>query len=131
MMYENENTAAPVPSVGAGGEQPNTMHNQSIADFSPEGNPFDESFEAQWRCIHMLEDPTYLHTFSMGELYEQIYRSKPTIIDGLLHTGTYIFAGAPKLGKSFLMAQIAYHVSTGLPLWKYPVHKGSVLYLAL
>ncbi len=131
MMYENKNTAAPVPSVGAGGEQPNPLNTQSITDFSSEGNPFDESFEAQWRCIHMLEDPTYLHTFSMGELYEQIYRSKPTIIDGLLHTGTYIFAGAPKLGKSFLMAQIAYHVSTGLPLWKYPVHKGSVLYLAL
>ena len=29
------------------------------------------------------------------------------------------------------MAQFAYHVSTGLPLWGYPVHKGTVLYLAL
>jgi RecA-family ATPase len=27
--------------------------------------------------------------------------------------------------------QIAYHVSTGIPLWGYPVHKGTVLYLAL
>ncbi len=27
--------------------------------------------------------------------------------------------------------QIAYHVSMGLPLWDYPVHKGTVLYLAL
>ena len=35
------------------------------------------------------------------------------------------------MGKSFLMAQLAYHVSTGLPLWDYPVHKGTVLYLAL
>ena len=31
----------------------------------------------------------------------------------------------------FLDAQLAYHVSTGLPLWGYPVHKGTVLYLAL
>ena len=29
------------------------------------------------------------------------------------------------------MAQIAYHISTGTPLWKYPTHKGTVLYLAL
>ena len=39
--------------------------------------------------------------------------------------------GAPKVGKSFLMAQIGYHVSTGLELWSYPVHQGAVLYLAL
>ena len=36
-----------------------------------------------------------------------------------------------KKSKSFLMAQLAYHVSMGLPLWDYPVHKGTVLYLAL
>lgn len=29
------------------------------------------------------------------------------------------------------MAQLAYHVSTGTPLWNYPVRKGTVLYLAL
>ena len=40
-------------------------------------------------------------------------------------------AGAPKVGKSFLVAQIAYHVSTGQPLWGYPVRQGTVLYLAL
>ena len=53
------------------------------------------------------------------------------MIDGLLYPGTYIFAGSPKLGKSFLMAQLAYHVSTGTPLWNYPTRKGTVLYLAL
>lgn len=35
------------------------------------------------------------------------------------------------MGKSFLVAQLAYHISTGLPLWSYTVHKGTVLYLAL
>ena len=29
------------------------------------------------------------------------------------------------------MAQLAYHVSTGTPLWNYTVRKGTVLYLAL
>ncbi|MBQ9718681.1 MAG: AAA family ATPase, partial [Clostridia bacterium] len=36
-----------------------------------------------------------------------------------------------KVGKSFFMAQLAYHVSTGQMLWSYPVHQGTVLYLAL
>ena len=67
----------------------------------------------------------------MNELYENVYESRPPIIDGLLCTGTYLFVGAPKLGKSFLMAQLAYHVSTGCRLWDYAVNKGTVLYLAL
>ena len=67
----------------------------------------------------------------MRELYENVYQSKPPVIDGLLYAGTYLFAGAPKVGKSFLVAQIAYHISTGTALWNYPVHKGKVLYLAL
>ena len=76
-------------------------------------------------------DPSYLKTVSMTELYDTVFQSKPPIIDGLLYPGTYIFAGAPKLGKSFLMAQLAYHVSTGTPLWNYATRKGTALYLAL
>ena len=57
--------------------------------------------------------------------------NNPPLIDGLLYTGIYLFAGAPKLGKSFLMAQIAYHISRGIPLWDYPARKAAVLYLAL
>ena len=53
------------------------------------------------------------------------------MIEGLLLCGTYIFAGSPKIGKSFFMAQLGYHVAMGLPLWEYPVRKGTVLYLAL
>ena len=73
----------------------------------------------------------FMPTISMSELYQNVYQGRPPIIDGLLDPGTYLFAGAPKVGKSFLMAQLAYHVSMGLPLWDYPVHKGTVLYLAL
>lgn len=35
------------------------------------------------------------------------------------------------MGKSFLVAQLAYHVSTGQKLWEYDVRPGTVLYLAL
>ena len=87
--------------------------------------------EEMLRDMRRMSDPAYLHTVSMNDLYQNIYQSRPPVIDGLLYPGTYLFAGAPKVGKSFLMAQLAYHVSMGLPLWGYPVHKGTVLYLAL
>jgi len=124
--------AAPIPSVGAGGEQP--IHKTtaaSIAEDSSENNPQKQSLEEKYRQMQRMNDPAYLHTVTMRELYENVYQSRPPVIDGLLHAGTYLFAGAPKVGKSFFVAQLAYHVSTGLPLWSYTVHKGTVLYLAL
>ena len=122
----------PVPSVGADGEQPNSQTTTpSIAEEPAENKSQDESMEDILRELQRTSDPAYLHTVSMNELYQNVYQSRPPIIDGLLYPGTYLFAGAPKVGKSFLMAQLAYHVSTGLPLWDYPVHKGTVLYLAL
>ena len=90
-----------------------------------------KSFEEMQRELRQLYDPSYLKTVSMTELFDSVYQSKPPIVDGLLYRGTYLFVGAPKLGKSFLMAQIAYHVSTGTPLWGFPVRQGTVLYLAL
>lgn len=81
--------------------------------------------------IQKMIDQSYLPTISMSELYENVYSKSPPIIDGLLYSGTYLFVGAPKVGKSFFMLQLAYHISTGTQLWEYPVRKGSVLYLAL
>lgn len=69
-----------------------------------------------------MASPYYLHTVTMTELYQTTYKSRPPIIDGLLYGGAYILAGAPKIGKSFLVAQIAYHVSTGEKLWEFEVH---------
>ena len=91
----------------------------------------EENPEEMYRRMQRLTDPHYLHTISMTELYQTAFRSRPPIIDGLLYAGAYILAGAPKIGKSFLVAQIAYHVSTGRKLWNFDVHQGTVLYLAL
>ena len=75
--------------------------------------------------------PSYLKTVSMSELYDTVFNVQTPLIDGLLQRGTYIFAGSPKVGKSFMMAQLAYHISTGIPLWGYKVRKSTVLYFAL
>lgn len=129
-------TTAPDTSVGADDGQP--LHNStenSISAFEQEINgDFQnsaESLDEIYRRMQRLTDPHYLHTISMTELYQTAYQSRPPIIDGLLYAGAYILAGAPKIGKSFLVAQIAYHVSTGEALWGYEVHPGTVLYLAL
>jgi len=91
----------------------------------------DEDMEDYFEEMRRLVEPSYLATMTMSQLYDTVYESRPPIIDGLLYPGTYLFVGAPKVGKSFLMAQLAYHVSTGQMLWNYPVRAGTVLYLAL
>ena len=73
----------------------------------------------------------YLETVSMTTLYDTDFEGQEPLIDGLLYRGAYLLAGSPKVGKSFLMAQLAYQVSTGLPLWGYKVRKTGVLYFAL
>ena len=113
-------------SVGAEAGQPihksnNTIISENDLDF----NRFDEINDL---CDI---DESHLHTVSMTELFDSTYKSKPPIIDGLLYRGTYLFVGSPKIGKSFLMAQLAYHVSTGTKLWSFDVRQGKVLYLAL
>ena len=84
-----------------------------------------------YRKIQRMTDPRYLHTLTMTELFQITYKSRAPVVEGLLYAGAYILAGAPKIGKSFLVAKIAYHVSTGQDLWGYKVHQGTVLYLAL
>ena len=131
-MMENEKTTALIPSVGAdGGQPPHNSTNQSIPHETCESNPPEENIEEMRERIRRMNDPHYLHTVSMTELYQTAYKSRPPVIDGLLYSGAYILAGAPKIGKSFLVAQLAYHVSTGQRLWGYEVHQGTVLYLAL
>lgn len=114
-------------SVGADEGQSLNKTNSSITED-------DSEFKEKMRRMQLMQrinDPDYLPTISMNELYENVYQSRPPIIDGLLRAGTYLIAGAPKVGKSFIVAQIAYHVSTGQPIWGYEVNQGPVLYLAL
>ena len=48
-------------------------------------------------------DPNFLRTVTMRELYSNVYQGRPYLIDGLLRMGTYLFVGAPKVGKSFFI----------------------------
>ena len=124
-MTEKMKTTAPVSSVGADGAQPQLKnYNEIIANETAQIN------------LQAAQNPEKsgsggLQTVSMTELYDTLYPPRTPVVDGFLYGGTYLFVGAPKGGKSFFMGQLAYHVAMGLPLWDYPVRKGTVLYLAL
>ena len=136
MVNETKEKTALATSVGADERQSKQINSEnSIPTLETEineeiENP-EEKLEEMCRRIQRMVDPNYLNTISMTELFQTPYKSRPPIIEGLLYAGAYILAGAPKIGKSFLVAQIAYHISTGKKLWEYEVHQGTVLYLAL
>lgn len=133
-MSVKEKATAPVSSVGADGKQPLSNSNKkSIADLPQKGNLQATNNRGSGVAVptEKKDMNDELQTVSMTELYDTVYPPKIPIVDGLIYAGTYLFVGAPKVGKSFFMAQLGYHVSMGLNLWDYPVRKGTVLYLAL
>ena len=128
-MNNEKEMTAPVVSVGADTEQSSqNLTDNSLTDFDPDFKGADDDL---YREIQRRMAPDYLETVSMTTLYDTDFEGQEPQIDGLLYRGAYLLAGSPKVGKSFLMAQLAYQVSTGTPLWNYPVRKGTVLYLAL
>ena len=132
-MNAKEKTTVPVPSVGTDGEQSLSYVTEEIVTQEPnyfnfnDGKHGDEYLEQMLR----MSEPSYLPTMTMNQIYETVYESCRPIIENLLYSGAYLFVDAPKVGKSFFVAQLAYHVSVGLPLWDYKTHPGTVLYLAL
>ena len=132
MVIDAKEKTALATSVGADERQSVQNTNNIIPTTDEHFNDSGEIYEENLQeMFFRMSHPYYLHTVSMTELYQTPYKSRPPIIDGLLYGGAYILAGAPKIGKSFLVAQIAYHISTGKKLWDYDVHQGTVLYLAL
>ena len=96
----------PLTSVGADVGQSNQKHiNNIIPDGEENINSFEEKFAQMQRELRKSMDPSYMKTVTMSELYETAYLSKPAIIEGILYPGTYLFVGAPKVGKSTFCSQ--------------------------
>ena len=114
-MIEKEKMTVNKSSAGTDERQPKHKYvNNIVTESVTKINPDDK-----------------LETISMTELYDTAYSPKKPLIEGMLYSGVYIFVGAPKMGKSFAMEQIGYHISTGLNIWDRKVSQGTVLYLAL
>lgn len=129
-MLEAKKTALDT-SAATDEEQPSAsdLAVNSIAQTISEVNSDDDL--RHYREMLRAMDPRYLHTMTMTDIYDVSYTQTQAVIAGLLWPCTYILAGAPKVGKSFLAAQLCYHVSTGTPVWGMPVRHGTVLYMAL
>ena len=111
-MREKEKTTVPIPSVGADGKQPLCKNNkESIADLPGKGNLQATNNRGSGAEVTAEKRDRIdgLETVSMTELYDTVYPPKIPIVDGLIYAGTYLFVGAPKVGKSFFMAQLGYH----------------------
>ena len=147
-MALNKENAAPDVTAGTATGQHLCNDKSSIANEALAGNENFAGPEARQRSnsaalnsdsiesgaveeSEKKSDKSSLQEISMTELYDRVYEPKVPVVESLLYPGTYIFAGSPKVGKSFFMAQLAYHVAAGIPLWEYPVRQGAVLYLAL
>lgn len=128
-MTATKKAAVPDSSIGVDVEQPlRNKDNEIIADSKEQ---FNQQATNNVMANVVTGGENDLKTISMEELYDTAYPPRVPIVEGLIFNGTYLFVGAPKVGKSFFMAQLGYHVSMGIPLWGFPVTKGTVLYLAL
>lgn len=65
------------------------------------------------------------------ELLEEPITEADWVIEDLLSVGAHILAGAPKIGKSWMVLAMGLAVSMGQPFWDYAVCQGAVLYLCL
>lgn len=133
MPLLNEKMTVQNPSVGADGEQSPTNIINSITSESTEikTQAKKERLKLLSQKLTQESSKNFLPTVNLEELFESVFRDKPAIVENLIYPGTYILAGAPKVGKSFFVAQLAYHIATGQKLWDYEVKQSTVLYLAL
>ncbi len=72
-----------------------------------------------------------METITARELYEMKLPPTSFVVDGLLPRGLHIFAGPPKVGKSWLLLQLALAVASGNPFWGLRTEQGTVLSLCL
>ena len=72
-----------------------------------------------------------LDTKTMREVNDTAFIPHKPVIDGLLNNGVNLLVGPPKIGKSFMVADLSVRVSKGEPFLNRKTHQGEVLYLAL
>lgn len=108
-MTDNRKTTVPGASVGADAVQSSHKTSTNIITNS------DKQINLQ---AAKKSNNFGLNTISMTELYDTVYQPRKPIVNDLLYSGTYLFVGAPKVGKSFFMGQLAY-------MWRWGFRCGS------
>ena len=109
MIDEKKKMTAQGSSVGADDGQSISKNSENSIPTSRQKSNDEivnsqDSLEEMYRKIQRMSDPAYLHTVTLDELMDNVFEVKSAVIENLLYTGAYILAGAPKIGKSFLVA---------------------------
>ena len=72
-----------------------------------------------------------IKTVSGKELLKMDLPPLRFVVENFIPQGLHIFAGLPKVGKSWLLLLLCLKVAQGQPFWNYQTEKGTVLYLCL
>ena len=79
----------------------------------------------------MAETELVLSAISGAKLMDLEFMPQEFVVRGLLPKGLSILGGAPKIGKSWLMLDLALRVAKGEPMWGMETKQGTVLYYCL
>ena len=82
--------------------------------YDDEGNPFEP-----------------LDVINSVDLMNMEFEKKDFLVEGLLAQGLAVLAGAPKIGKSWMVLHLCMQVAKGEPFLGLPTKKSQVLYIAL
>ncbi|KRA84174.1 AAA family ATPase [Altererythrobacter sp. Root672] len=76
--------------------------------------------------------PAFMRGISASDLMAKHFEPVNFVVPGLLAEGATLFAGKPKIGKSWMAYDFALAIASGRPVFgSIPVTQGDVLYLAL
>lgn len=106
-------------------------HKGNVIDYVKAYLDMDEQRAVSYLCRLLNIPLESLHTIPAAELMAKEFGPRKVLVEDLLTPGLYILAGAPKIGKSWLVLQLACFISKGLPLWDRKTLPCAVLYLAL
>jgi len=103
-----------------------------IVDYAQIFEQLDSRSEALRRVCRVLKiQGAGFSAISAQDLMDIQFSENHILIDRFLHQGVYLLAGTHKIGKSWLVLQLAHQVSLGQPLWDFDTHKTAVLYMGL
>lgn len=81
------------------------------------------------KTINSCTNP--LQTLTAEQLLNMEFAPIRPVISRILPTGTFIFAGASKIGKSWMVLWFANQIALGQPVWEFATTQSEVLYLSL
>ena len=103
----------------------------AVIQFTPSALWCSLADAAKGKIMTEIQQTPELKAIPAEELLDTTYAPSGTLIDGLMGQGIYILAGAPKVGKSWLVLWLANQVSKGEPVWGLKTEKCGVLYISL